>query len=85
MYTHKPKFKCSISTFAPVPDTGFKKVMADTIKIPITVKIKYLYFPFNVSFSSLIIRGIANTIKPINKELIWYIFFSKTLAKYYYF
>ena len=73
IYTISPKFKLFTSTLVPEPEIGLKYVMAATIAIPITVNIKYLYFPTKLSFSSLIITGIANIIKPKNKELTAYI------------
>lgn len=58
-----------MSMFAPLPVCGLKYFIADTMIIPISVNIKFLYFPFTFSFSSFIINGMANIMNPINREL----------------
>lgn len=68
-----------MSILDPLPVCGVKYVIADTTTIPMSVNIKFLYFPFTFSFSSLIISGIANIINPINNELTWYMCVSNKL------
>ena len=48
-------------------DTGLKYVIKDTITIPKIEKSMLIYF-FRQAFSSLMISGIENRIKPINIE-----------------
>ena len=70
--TARPKVTLSMSLTIPeLPfTTGLKYVMTNTITIPSKVNIASMYFCLRVSNSSIMMIGIAASIRPMKSELI---------------